>query len=105
MLGPLKKLFAGYEDVSTVVAVGDSPAVALNRVEEAVRDFGLRVERDGSKLKLGGRARSEYLVVEVTEMDVGTRVELHGHVEPEIMDRVLHALSRSRPWTSAPSWD
>jgi len=48
----------------------------------------------------GGR-----LVAEVTAMDVGTRVELWGHIDPETTHAVLQALAKSRPWTWAPSWD
>jgi hypothetical protein len=105
VLRSLRKRLLGYEDVSTVVAVGEAPAVALNRVEEAVRDSGFSLDREGSRLTIGGGPLFDHLVVEATEMDGGTRVSIRGHAPPETVHCVLQALAKSRPWTWAPSWD
>ena len=105
MLGSLGKLLSGFQDVRTVVAVGESPKVALNRVEAAVRGSDYPVERTESRITIGGRPLTEYLVVEATAMNVGTRVEIRGHIRPEMTHRVRQALASSRPWTWAPSWD
>ena len=105
MLGSLRKLLTGHEDERTVVAVGEPPTVALNRVEAAVRDSGYPLERTGSTITLGGPPLADYLVVEAKEMDVGTRVEVRGHIPSEVTERVLRALAKSRPWMWAPSSD
>jgi hypothetical protein len=88
-----------------VVAVGEAPAVALNRIEAAVRGSRYPVERTDSRVTIGGPPFNDHLVAEATAMDVGTRVELWGHMEPETTNAVLQALAKSRPWTWAPSWD
>jgi hypothetical protein len=105
VLGSLRKPLTGREDVRTVVAVGEAPAVALNRVEAAVRTLDYPVERGETRMTIGGPPLSDYLVVEAAELDVGTRVELWGHMRPEVTHGVLQALAMSRPWTWAPSWD
>ena len=80
--------------------------MALNRIEAAVRDSDYPVDRSDTRVTIGGPpAIAEYLVAEATEMDVGTRIELRGRIQPEIMHRVLRELSKSRPWTWAPSWE
>jgi hypothetical protein len=101
----LRERLTGYADVRTVVTVGESPAVALNRVEAAVRYSHYPVERREGRLTIGGPPLNGYLIAEATPMDVGTRVELWGHIAPEVTHRVLRELSKSRPWTSAPAWD
>jgi len=88
-----------------VVAVGEAPAVALNRVEAGLRGSRYPVERTESRITVGGPPLNDYLIVEAAAMDVGTRVELRGHIDPETSHAVLRALARSRPWTWAPSWD
>ena len=89
-----------------MVAVGEAPAVALNRVDAALADSRYPLERTKSRITVGGPPPlNDYLLVEATAMDVGTRVELRGHIDPEPTDAVLRALARSRPWTWAPSWD
>jgi hypothetical protein len=80
--------------------------VALNRIEAAVRDSGYSIDRSDTRVTIGGPATiADYLVAEATEMDVGTRIELRGRIQPEIVHRVLRELSKSRPWTWAPAWD
>ena len=98
-------MLSGDADVRTVLAVGEAPAVALNRVEEAVRDSRYPVQRTDLRVTIGGPPLNDYLVAEATPMDVGTRVELHGHIDPEVTHRVLRELSKSRPRMSAPAWD
>lgn len=88
-----------------MVAVGESPAVALNRVEAAARETRYGVERKDDRVVLGLPVVDDHLVVTAEEMDVGTRVELRGFMEPEVTGRIFRALAKSRPWTSAPAWD
>ena len=88
-----------------MVAVGEAPGVALNRVEAAIRERGFSSERSEGRVMLGVPGVDDYLVVTATEMDVGTRVELRGHIQPEVPHAVLQALAKSRPWTWAPAWD
>ena len=88
-----------------MVAVGEAPAVALNRVAAAARGSRYPVERAESRITIGGPPLNDYLVVEASAMDVGTRVELDGHIDPELANAVLQALAKSRPWTWAPSFD
>jgi hypothetical protein len=88
-----------------VVAVGEAPAVALNRVEAAARETRYAVERKDDSVVLGAPVVDDHLVVTAVEMDVGTRVELRGDIQPEVTNRILRAMAKSRPWTSAPAWD
>jgi hypothetical protein len=79
--------------------------VALNRIETAVRDAGYPTERDGLRVTVGTAVVGDYLIVDATSMEIGTRVELRGRIEPEIVHAVLRELAKSRPWTWAPAWD
>jgi hypothetical protein len=97
VLTRLLERLTGYADVRTVVAVGESPAVALNRVEAAVRDSRYPVERTEGRVTIGGPPLNDFLIAQATPMDVGTRVELWGHIAPEVTHRVLRELSKSRP--------
>jgi hypothetical protein len=80
--------------------------VALNRIEAAARDAGYPVDRDETTVTIGGTpALTDFLVAEAKPMDVGTRVELRGRIDPQLAHRILDELAKSRPWTWAPDWD
>jgi hypothetical protein len=90
-----------------VVAVGEPPGAALHRVEAAVDDLPDFVSsRRGDRVTITKSSDVlDRLEVTATRMEVGTRVELKGHIEPRVTHQVLRALAMSRPWMWAPAWD
>ena len=87
------------------VATGISPVGAIDHVEAAARALeNYSIEREDNRLEIKPSevlGALDVLHVQATRMDVGTRVDIWGVAEPELIAAVRDALARTPPWTNA----
>jgi hypothetical protein len=93
--------------IDRVAAVGRRAGYTCTRVDEtvAIADFSVPLSDDvdpaAPPLTAG---LADVLYVVGSRMDVGTRVDLFGHIEPALVHAVLQALAKAPPWMRGPIW-
>lgn len=104
-----RRVLPARERYHAVVAVGISPLAVLDRVEAAVVALApyelvragdvLLIHRPRGLAHLG--EIGDRLAVTATAMEVGTRVEIVGFIEPAVIAAIRNTLARTPPWFSA----
>jgi hypothetical protein len=114
----VRRAAPAFEDVSITVATGEAPQQIIDRISVAIQEVqGYTASRSDDELAITrtygpfvqepaqgiAGAAADALRVSATRLDVGTRVDVAGRAEPQVIHRVLSAVAQSPPWMTARS--